>query len=63
VHIKDNAKLEQDGSTVHSDSIEYFINQELVTAATRENSEGVQRRVEVVIPPHKIEEQQNQENE
>jgi lipopolysaccharide export system protein LptA len=54
VHIREDARLEQDGSTVRSDSIEYFINQELVKATT--DDPGTERRVEVVIPPHKVEE-------
>ncbi len=56
VHIRNNAKLEQDGSTVRSDSIEYYINQELVKAAADEgiNSEE-SGRVRVVIPPSRLE--------
>ena len=55
VHIREDARLEQDGSTVTSDSIEYFINQELVKATT--DDPGTERRVEVVIPPHVVEEE------
>ena len=55
VHIRENAKLEQDGSTVRSDSIEYFINQELVRATTDDPT--TTRRVEVVIPPHVVEDE------
>ncbi len=55
VHIRENAKLEQDGSTVRSDSIEYFINQELVRATTTDPT--TTRRVEVVIPPHVVEDE------
>ena len=57
VHIREDAKLEQDGSTVRSDSIEYFINQELVKATSDDPGDGSQRRVEVVIPPHVVEEE------
>ena len=53
VHIREDAKLEQDGSTVRSDSIEYFINQELVKATT-DDDDNTERRVEVVIPPHVV---------
>jgi lipopolysaccharide export system protein LptA len=55
VHIREDAKLEQGGSTVSSDSIEYFINQELVKATT--DTPGNTRRVEVVIPPNMVEEE------
>ena len=54
VHLRDNAQVEQDGSTVRGDRIDYFINQQLVKAAADESEAG--RRVEVVIPPHKLEE-------
>jgi lipopolysaccharide export system protein LptA len=56
VHIREDAKLEQDGSTVRSDSIEYFINQELVKATT-DDAGTTQGRVKVVIPPHVVEEE------
>jgi lipopolysaccharide export system protein LptA len=58
VHIREDARLEQDGSTVRSDSIEYFINQELVKATTDDNASTTQGRVQVVIPPHVVEEKQ-----
>jgi lipopolysaccharide export system protein LptA len=54
VQLRQNAMLEQDGTTVRGDRIEYFIDQELVKAAT--DSESSPRRVEVVIPPGKLEE-------
>ena len=54
VHLRDNAQVEQDGSTVRGDRIDYFINQQLVKAAADDSDAS--RRVEVVIPPHKIEE-------
>jgi lipopolysaccharide export system protein LptA len=57
VHIREDAKLEQDGSTVRSDSIEYFINQELVKATTDEDASTTQGRVKVVIPPRLVEDQ------
>jgi lipopolysaccharide export system protein LptA len=53
VHLRDNAQVEQDGSTVRGDRIDYFIDQQLVKAAADESDVG--RRVEVVIPPHKLE--------
>jgi lipopolysaccharide export system protein LptA len=52
--LRDDAQLEQDGSTVRGDRIDYLINEEIVKAATDETSNT--RRVEVVIPPHKLEE-------
>jgi lipopolysaccharide export system protein LptA len=54
VHLRQNAQVEQDGSTVRGDRIDYFINQQLVKAAADESDTS--RRVEVVIPPHKLEE-------
>ena len=54
VHLRDNAQVEQDGSTVRGDRIDYFINQQLVKAAADESN--ADSRVEVVIPPHKLEE-------
>ena len=54
VHLRQNAQVEQDGSTVRGDRIDYFINQQLVKAAADESDAS--RRVEVVIPPHKLEE-------
>lgn len=55
VFIRENAKLEQDGSTVQSDTIEYFINQELVKAATDQSAGEGKSRVEVVIPARQVE--------
>lgn len=43
------ASLEQDGSTVSSDRIDYFIQDRVVKAAS--SSDGSQQRVEVVLPP------------
>ena len=58
VFISENAKLEQDGSIVQSDTIEYFINQELVKAATDQSVGDNNSRVEVVIPAHRVEAEQ-----
>lgn len=44
IRLIENASLEQDGSTVHSEQIDYSIREELATA----DGEG---RVKVVIPP------------
>ncbi len=54
VQLREDAQLEQDGSTVRGDRIDYFINEQLVKAAADENDGS--RRVEVVIPPHRLEE-------
>jgi lipopolysaccharide export system protein LptA len=53
VQLRENAQVEQDGSTVRGDLIDYFINQQLVKAAAESNTNS---RVEVVIPSHKLEE-------
>jgi lipopolysaccharide export system protein LptA len=50
--LRNDALLEQDGSSVRGDRIDYFIDQQLVKAAADEP--GNARRVEVVIPPHKL---------
>ncbi len=51
--LKD-ARLEQDGSTVRGDRIDYLINEQVVRAAA--DGSNNERRVEIVIPPHKLEE-------
>ncbi len=53
VQLRENAQVEQDGSTVRGDLIDYFINQQLVKAAAESNTDS---RVIVVIPSHKLEE-------
>lgn len=54
VQLRQGAQLEQDGSTVRGDTIDYFIPQQLVKASGNESDSS--RRVEVVIPPHKLDE-------
>jgi lipopolysaccharide export system protein LptA len=52
VHLKQNALIEQDGSKVTGDTIDYYVNEQLVKAGsnrTKENS-----RVVVVIPAQAI---------
>ena len=51
--LLDNAQLEQDGSILKGDRIDYFINDRLVKAASEQDAG---QRVRVVIPPHKLEE-------
>ncbi len=53
IQLRDKAHLEQDGSTVRGDRIDYYINEQLVKAAASESSE--QDRVEVIIPPRRLE--------
>lgn len=53
IQLRDKAQLEQDGSTVRGDRIDYFINEQLVKAAASES--GDRDRVEVVIPPRRLE--------
>jgi len=49
VHLKTEARVEQDGAIVTGDSIDYFIAEELVKADSDGTREG--NRVQVVIPP------------
>jgi lipopolysaccharide export system protein LptA len=49
VHLREEARIEQDGAIVTGDSIDYFIAQELVKADSDQAREG--NRVQVVIPP------------
>lgn len=49
VHLQTDARIEQDGSIVAGDSIDYFIADQLVKADSDEAREG--NRVQVVIPP------------
>ena len=53
VQLLDNASIEQDGSTVTGDSIEYFISEQRVRADSDRSREG--SRVQVVIPAQAIE--------
>jgi lipopolysaccharide export system protein LptA len=58
VHLKQDARIEQDGSLVTGETIDYFIDEQLVKAGsnrTREDS-----RVQVVIPAQTL---QNREDE
>lgn len=55
VQLRENAQVEQDGQLVTGDQIDYFIDQQLVKAASRQSDDN--SRVKVVIPPHKLEEE------
>ncbi len=48
VHMRDDARIEQDGSTVRGNTIDYYIEQQLVKADSDASQED--SRVEVVIP-------------
>jgi lipopolysaccharide export system protein LptA len=49
VHLQTKARLEQDGSVVDGDSIDYLIAKQLITAESDQSKEG--NKVVVVIPP------------
>lgn len=49
VVLQQNARMEQDGSVVQGDRIDYYVNQRLVKAAA--DKSAPQKRVRVVIPP------------
>lgn len=57
VHLRVNAQVEQDGSTVTGDTIDYFIAEQLVRADS--NLDENSSRVEVVIPAQAIKEEEN----
>jgi lipopolysaccharide export system protein LptA len=52
IEVRQNAEVEQDGSTVRGDKIDYFINEQLVKAAA--DTAEPNSRVKVVIPPHRL---------
>ena len=49
VHLQTEARIEQDGSVVDGDAINYFIEKQLITAESDQSNEDA--RVEVIIPP------------
>jgi len=49
VHLQTNAHIEQDGSVVDGDSIDYLMEKQLITARSDETRTG--NKVVVVIPP------------
>lgn len=57
VHLRENAQVEQDGSTVAGDTIDYFITEQLVRADS--NQAESSSRVEVVIPAQVVNEQES----
>lgn len=54
VHLEHEAQIEREGATVTGDSIDYFIEQQLVRADAAKERQG--SRVQVVIPPTTVEE-------
>jgi lipopolysaccharide export system protein LptA len=57
VHLKINAHITQDGSSVTGDSIDYFITEQLVKADSQQAPDG--KRVQVVIEPKVIQEEED----
>lgn len=52
IHLKKNARIEQDGSKVAGETIDYYIDEQLVKAGSnRKNNDS---RVEVIIPAQNI---------
>ena len=49
VHLQTNAHIEQDGSVVDGDSIDYLMKKQLITAQSDQTRTG--NKVVVVIPP------------
>jgi len=56
VQLRDAAKIEQDGSIVTGDTIDYFIAEQLVRADSNQSDAG--SRVEVVIPAQAIQDKE-----
>ena len=56
VQLRQNAYIEQDGSIVTGDSIDYLMNEQLVKAGSDKDSES--SRVKVIIPPTVINEEE-----
>ena len=52
MHLNGQAYIEQDGSTVSGETIEYFITEQRVKADSNHSQEG--SRVEVVIPAQQL---------
>jgi lipopolysaccharide export system protein LptA len=50
VHLRTDARIEQDGAVVNGDTIDYFIAKELIQAESDSNNAG--DKVVVVIPPN-----------
>jgi len=59
VHLKQDARIEQDGSTVTGETIDYLITEQVVQATS--NAQQAQSRVEVVIPAHTLQQAREKE--
>lgn len=59
VHLRQDARLEQDGSTVTGETIDYLISQQVVQANSANDSGD--NRVEVVIPAHTLQQAREEE--
>jgi lipopolysaccharide export system protein LptA len=57
LHFRINAHIDQDGTTVTGNTIDYLIEEQLVTADSDQAQQG--NRVEVVIPPQTIREEKD----
>lgn len=58
----DNASLDQDGSSLSGNRIEYDVKRALVRANGKHNAEGEGGRIRMVIPPKKLETIEEKEN-
>ena len=56
VELRDNAHIEQEGSIVTGDSIDYLMEQQLVKAESAQGDDT--SRVQVVIPAEALEQQE-----
>ena len=56
IQLRENANIEQEGSIVTGDSIDYLMNEQLVKAGSDKNSES--SRVKVVIPAGVVSEEE-----
>jgi len=61
VFLRDDARLERDGSTVTGETINYLISQQVVQANSDTDTD--ENRVEVVIPAHTLQQVREQEDD
>ncbi len=52
IHLKQNARIEQDGAKVAGETIDYYIDEQLVKAGS--NRKNADSRVEVIIPAQNV---------
>ena len=60
VQLRENAYIEQDGSIVTGDSIDYLMNEQMVKAGSDKNSES--SRVKVIIPAGMLAEEEESDS-